>query len=148
MKKELWVVWKNPNTRQRYKIGILTKHDNNYSFRYDLEEKIKDFDYFPGFPDTNKTYNSVNLFTNILSRLPNPNRPDYEKILSNYGLNKESSYMEILEKTRGRLITDTYEFVLPFSRDSENVNEIIEKVFDDYNITIYKYKKGEYENEM
>lgn len=117
MKKELWVIWKNPNTRQRYKIGILTKHDNNYSFRYDLEEKIKDFDYFPGFPDINKTYNSVDLFTNILNRLPNPNRPDYEKILSNYELNKESSYMEILEKTRGRLITDTYEFVLPFSRD-------------------------------
>lgn len=117
MKKELWVIWKNPNTRQRYKIGILTKHDNNYSFRYDLEEKIKDFDYFPGFPDINKTYNSLDLFTNILNRLPNPNRPDYEKILNNYELNKESSDMEILEKTRGRLITDTYEFVVPFSRD-------------------------------
>lgn len=118
MKKELWLIWKNPYMRRRYIIGTLTKHENNYSFKYNLEEKIPDFDYFPGFADINKTYNNTELFTNILNRLPNPSRPDYEKILNNYGLNRNSSHMEILEKTRGRLLTDTFEFVIPFCKEN------------------------------
>lgn len=118
MKKELWLIWKNPKTRRRYLVGILTKHDNNYNFKYSKNEKIPDFDYFPGFNKIDDVYNNTELFTNILNRLPNPSRPDYEKILKSYGLNRDSSNMEILEKTRGRLLTDTFEFVTPFNEDN------------------------------
>ena len=45
MKKILWLIWKNPRTRIRYKIGTLTVHDNNYDFRYNIDEyNLKDID--------------------------------------------------------------------------------------------------------
>ena len=118
MSKEMWLIWKNPSTRRRYKIGSL-KFDNNYTFTYinpELDDaKISGFDYFPGFEDINKTYTSNRLFANIETRLPNPSRPDYLEILNLYGLDAESSALEILEATKGRLITDNYEFVPSFN---------------------------------
>lgn len=122
MKKELWLVWKEPKTRRRYVVGVLTKHDNNYNFRYKYtKNELKDinFDFFPGFDNVESIYNNNNMFDAILSRLPNKNRPDYLNILKEYGLNENSSEMEILEKTKGRLWTDTYEFVPAF--DESNV---------------------------
>lgn len=121
MNNELWLIWKQPKTRQRYKIGMLTFENNEYIFQYvnpELEDAIKDgFDYFPGFVDIHKTYKSDELFTNIETRLPNPNRPDYLEILNIYNLNINSSKWEILKSTKGRLLTDGYEFVLPFNQE-------------------------------
>lgn len=118
MKKILWLIWKNPTTRIRYKVGTLTVHMNNYDFRYNSNEcnfEEIGFDYFPGFSDVKKIYSSQTLFESILNRLPNKNRPDYNKIIESYGLNEESSDIEILEKTKGRLLTDTFEFVPEFN---------------------------------
>ena len=120
MKKTLWMIWKNPITRDRYRVGTLTIHDNNYDFRYNTNEndfKNIGFDFFPGFNDINKIYNSQTLFENILNRLPNKNRPDYLKIIEDYGLSESSTDIEILEKTRGRLLTDNFEFVPSFNYD-------------------------------
>ena len=55
------------------------------------------------------------LFDTILSRLPNKNRNDYIEILKSYGLDDNSTEMEILEKTKGRLLTDNFEFVPIFN---------------------------------
>lgn len=117
MRNELWVIWKNPKSRRRYLIGELVQEDNGYTFKYSKDE-IEGFDYFPGFANKNETYYSQELFSNILNRLPNPNRPDYEDILSSYELNKDSSKMEMLQKTKGRLLTDTFEFVEPFNENN------------------------------
>lgn len=118
MKNEMWLIWKEPIKRRRYKIGILTKKDYKYEFKYINPElndaKLVGFDYYPGFDDTNKTYENEKLFTNISNRLPNPNRPDYLEILNAYNLTKDSSELEILEATKGRLVTDNYEFVPTF----------------------------------
>lgn len=117
----LWLIWKQPLNRRRYKIGILSFVDNEYTFEYtnpELFDAQKDgFSYFPGFPDVNKVYRNIELFPNINTRLPNPKRPDYLNILKSYDLNIESSKMDILTNTRGRLITDTFEFVKPFNTD-------------------------------
>lgn len=118
MKIELWLIWKQPISRRRYTIGTLTKHNNNYTFRYtDNIEEIKKlgFDFFPGFQELDKVYNSTELFDTILSRLPNKNRNDYIEILKSYGLDENSTEMEILEKTKGRLLTDNFEFVPIFN---------------------------------
>ena len=118
MKKVFWLIWKNPTTRNRYKVGTLTIHENNFDFRYDKEEcnfKDIEFDFFPGFNDVNKIYSSKSLFENIVTRLPNKNRPDYVELIESYGLNIYSTDIDILEKTRGRLLTDTFEFVLAFN---------------------------------
>lgn len=53
------------------------------------------FDYYPGFKDIDKVYESFNLFANIDTRLPNKSRLEYLKILNFYDLDINSSKMEI-----------------------------------------------------
>lgn len=123
MKKELWLIWKDSETRRRYKIANLIYEKEQYIFKYtnpELEDAKKvGFDYFPGFENINKEYKSDELFANIATRLPNKNRPDYLEILNTYGLEKDSSKLDILVATKGRLITDNYEFVMAF--DSKKI---------------------------
>ena len=117
MKQELWLIWRQPETRRRYKIGVLT-FDKEYVFSYvnpELDEALANgFTYFPGFRDVNQKYESNELFANIKTRLPNTKRPDYLDILNTYGLDLNSSLYDILKATRGRLVTDNYEFVPAF----------------------------------
>ena len=54
------------------------------------------------------------LFINNATRLPNKGRIDYLEILNSYNLDKESSDFDILKATRGRTLTDNYEFVPAF----------------------------------
>lgn len=121
MNKEFWLIWKNPNTRRRYQIGVLAIINNEYHFKYnkqEIDEAISTgFDFFPGFVDINKEYKSNELFPNIATRLPNATRPDYIEVLMTYGLNKQSTQLEILERTKGRLLTDEYEFVPAFCKE-------------------------------
>ena len=117
---KLWLIWKDPIDRRRYKIGILERDDNYYYFKYVDPElnlaKEAGFDYYPGFEDTNKEYRNEKMFLNIENRLPNKKRPDYLEILNSYNLDIDSDSMEILKATKGRLVTDTYEFVEPFDQ--------------------------------
>lgn len=123
MKKEMWLIWKHPESRRRYKVGILSYETNKYKFKYINSElnaaREKGFGYFPGFEDIHKTYESENLFANIETRLPNVGRADYLEILNTYNLEKNSNKLEILKATKGRLLTDNYEFVPVF--DSKKV---------------------------
>lgn len=118
MKNEMWLIWKHPETRQRYKIGILIYKDSKYIFEYvnpELDDALHaGFRSFPGFENIYDKYESYELFANIETRLPNTTRPDYLEILNSYGLDKESTKFDILKATKGRLITDNYEFVPAF----------------------------------
>lgn len=119
----MWLIWKHPETRRRYKIGVLSEIESKYIFKY-VDPELNDatsagFRYFPGFEDIKKTYESEELFANIETRLPNPGRADYLEILNSYNLEKDSDKMEILKATKGRLVTDNYEFVPAF--DSKKV---------------------------
>lgn len=121
MKNEMWLIWKEPKTRQRYKVGLLIFENSKYKFKYINPEldNAKDvgFDYFPGFPNLSLLYESDELFPNIETRLPNKTRPDYLDILNSYGLDKTSTKIDILKATKGRLITDNYEFVPVFNKN-------------------------------
>lgn len=118
MKDELWLIWKDPISRRRYKVGTLIKNFNKYKFSYvnpELDDaKLVGFKYFPGFEDLTKVYESEKLFVNIATRLPNDTRPDYLEILNCYNLDTDSDNFEILKATRGRTYTDNYEFVPAF----------------------------------
>ena len=102
MKEELWLVWKQPVSRRRYKIGSLVYDGNNYTFKYtnpELNDALNDgFCFFPGFENLNEVYESGKLFANIETRLPNVARPDYLEILNKYNLEKESSKFKILNR--------------------------------------------------
>lgn len=122
MSKKLLLIWKEPKERRRYIIGLLTYENNEYIFKYINPEldsaKKAGFEYFPGFTETNKTYVSKDdMFKNISTRLPNKNRPDYLQILNLYDLDVSSNQMEILTKTKGRLLTDNFEFVPEFNKN-------------------------------
>ncbi len=118
MKNEMWLIWKQPETRRRYKIGILSFDEGMYTFEYVNPElndaKEEGFNYFPGFNDINRTYKNKKLFANIETRLPNPSRSDYLHVLNSYNLEETSSKLDILRATRGRLVTDNFEFVPSF----------------------------------
>ena len=50
MKNELWLTWKEPYSRRRYKVGVLSKEEKNYIFKYENPEldaaTEKGFKYF------------------------------------------------------------------------------------------------------
>lgn len=112
---ELMLVWKDPQTRQRFIVGELAYNGKEYSFRYvnpELEDAVRHgFQNYPAFPDVKVNYVQENLFHSIKERLPRPKRPDYLTILNRYGLDANSTEMEILAATHGRTPTDTFEFV-------------------------------------
>ena len=123
MTNKLWLIWKEPISRRRFTIGLLEKNEKGFFFSYlnpELDEARKNgFLFFPGFDDLNKKYFSSDLFVNISTRLPNRKRPDYLEILNSYDLDSTSTNFEILKATKGRLLTDNYEFVSIF-----NLNKI------------------------
>lgn len=117
---ELWLIWQNPHSRQRYHVGTLAHKENEYSFTYALNgprtlaDALAD-GYRPhlAFPDTHKTYCSRTLFAAFSRGLPDANRPDFTRILNRVGLSPDHTHMDLLRATGGRLATDTYEFVAP-----------------------------------
>lgn len=121
MNEEMWLIWKNPTSRIRYKVGKLEKNEEGYIFSY-LPDDVKiacekGFSFFPGFNDLEKIYKSKVLFANIDSRLLNEGRADYLKLLDFYNLQTNSSKMDVLKATKGRLLTDNYEFVPAFNKE-------------------------------
>lgn len=125
------LVWKDPNTRKRYKVGELEALDNRFIFKYtnpDLSDAMEiGFKNYPTFPDLGRTYTSSEMFTTIIERLPRRKRPDYKQILNRYNLKESSTDIEILTATRGRTPTDPFEFIqmlhfipgLPFEAEFE-----------------------------
>lgn len=117
----LWLIWQNNDTRQRYHIGNLIYQDGLFMFQYEfcsknrcLQEALEN-GYTPhlAFPELKMIYTSSNLFGPFARRLPSKSRPDYSKLLTKFGLNEDSTEMEFLSVTGGKLATDPYEFANP-----------------------------------
>ena len=70
----------------------------------------KGYMYHPAFPKPDKVYHSKTLFLAFDRRLPSNDRSDFKAILSDLGLDENSTKMDLLQQTRGRLATDTYSF--------------------------------------
>lgn len=117
---ELWLIWQNNETRQRYHVGNLVHEEGMYNFYYEhgkrrkLGEAIEN-GYRPhlAFPDVTKCYSSDRLFGPFARRLPDKRRPDFNELVQELGLPREHSEMDLLRATGGRLATDSYEFVHP-----------------------------------
>ncbi|WP_281758963.1 HIRAN domain-containing protein [Alicyclobacillus hesperidum] len=117
---ELWLIWQNPFSRQRYHVGTLVHDASGYYFTYrtqgqrSVQDALMD-GYQPhlSFPDLNKVYQAPNLFAAFARRLPDPRRSDFKTILSELGLPGDYTPMDLLNATGGRVATDTYEFVKP-----------------------------------
>lgn len=118
--KRLLLILNNKN-KDSHTIGELIKNEDGYLFHYvnpELDSALdKNFTTYPGFPNYNEEYKSEELFPNILGRLPNKKRDDYIEILNYYDLESNSNDFEILKQTKGRLITDNFEFVPEFDKN-------------------------------
>ena len=117
----LYLIWKDPRTRQNFAIGKLGKGDK-YFFEYfdDVGKAEKNgWVKFEVFPDE-KVYESDILFPVFASRLPDRKRRDIEKILDKYGLSTFDEF-ELLRKSEGRLPIDTYSFIDPIFPNDQTV---------------------------
>jgi hypothetical protein len=145
---KLWLVWKDPNTRQRFVVGRLW-YDFKYYFQYfqvkdqnginnfglDLAEEFG-FRKLEPFQDLH-VYSNRTLFQVFNRRLPDRTRPDFDILVKEYRLNPDCTPLELLEATGGRLATDTLEFVTPFTFEESGKFDI------DFYIAGWRYYNGE-----
>lgn len=142
---ELWLIWQNVETRQRYHVGNLIFVNGRFQFEYEkrcgrrtLNEAINN-GYKPhlSFPDINRTYTSDRLFGPFARRLPDRRRPDFEKLIQELGLPSDCTELDLLRATGGRLVTDSYEFVPPIFLENDQFD------FEFY-IAGWRYYEGEH----
>lgn len=130
MTNSLLVVWQDVISRQKYQIGTLCFNlkTKNYEFSYafDVERRGLQEALNAGFKgihefEMNKgIFCSSELFHFFNKRLPNAKRSDYDKLLEYFGLNENSTKMEFLRRTKGRVGTDSFELFSPIVKDDED----------------------------
>jgi len=133
---ELWLVWKDTDSRERFVVGLLWYGLDGYHFMYienegknNLNEALeRGFKLLPAFPDREQQYHQQELFKVFLNRLPGRKRKDTQLFLEKKGLSLDCSDYELLRETGGKLPTDALEFVEPFtfkSGDTFNIEFFI-----------------------
>lgn len=107
----LLVTWQNPNTRRYILLGRLGMNESgSYEFKYFASvEDGKDFRPIPGFRNPKETYTSTVMFPFFSGRLMGAKRPDRPEWLSNMGLDTSAAPFEILGRSFGHRVADTYE---------------------------------------
>ena len=110
----VYLVWKDSQTGNKYRIGKLYKQDNTFYFKYIVENVKKaqeqGFTLLIAFPQINVLYDNPKLFANFAARLPEPTRPEIKEILATYGMTEYDDF-ELLKRSGAKLPTDNYEFV-------------------------------------
>ena len=91
----LYLIWKHPETRRQYIVGILSKN-GVFEFEYgkDVEEARKNgFNGIAAFDEFDKKYKSEKLFPVFASRLPDKKRRGISDILKKYNLEEYDEYL-------------------------------------------------------
>ncbi len=117
----IYLVWKDPKTREQILIGQLSKN-GQYEFQYDFDIKKaidKGFKCLIAFDDIKTKYTSNRLFPTFSSRIPDRRRKDINEILDKYGLDNYDEY-ELLKKSGGILPIDDLVFIDPILEEKEN----------------------------
>ena len=110
----VYLVWKDIDTGNKYKVAELYKMGDKFYFKYILEN-VKEaqkngFRLLIAFPQINALYDNPKLFASFATRLPEPTRPEIKKILETYGMTEYDAF-ELLKRSGAKLPTDNYEFV-------------------------------------
>ena len=119
----LYLIWKHPETRKQYIVGILSKN-GLFEFEYgkEIDEARKNgFQGIAAFKDFRKKYTSEKLFPVFASRLPDKKRRGISEILKRYNLDEYDEYL-LLKNSGARLPIDTFEFIDPIFDDEETVS--------------------------
>jgi hypothetical protein len=109
--KSLLISWQNPETRAYVLLGRAVEHgDGTYTFRYfPGVDKNPNFRAIPGFRDVARTYESTVLFPFFSGRIMSHRRPDRDEWLHKLGLPADAAPFEILARSFGKRVADTYE---------------------------------------
>lgn len=119
----LYLIWKHPETRKQYIVGILSKN-GLFEFEYgkEIDEARKNgFQGIAAFEDFSKKYTNEKLFPVFASRLPDKKRRGISDILKRYNLDEYDEYL-LLKNSGARLPIDTFEFIDPIFDDEETVS--------------------------
>ena len=116
----LFLIWKDPKTKNRYTVGQLSRNGKfEFSYGYEYKEAIKaGFELLIAFPDTDKVYQNDDLFPVFASRLPDPKRKGIEEILKKYYLQNYDAF-ELLKRSGAKLPIDNLEFIDPILDNGE-----------------------------
>ena len=124
--KKLYLGWYGENRRSWYPVGQFAVSGDEYVFYY-LAGAIKarqeaGFRGVFQFPDFERTYRSRELFAFVSNRVMSPRRPDYEDHARRLGLETEGLRpFDILSRSYGRRMTDTYELYAAPERDGDTI---------------------------
>jgi hypothetical protein len=107
----LLVAWQNPDTRTYVLLGRARAYpDGVYEFTY--LPQVSDnpnFRPIPGFSDVTKVYTSKVLFPFFAGRVMSSKRPDRKEWLDKLNLPENAAPFEILRRSFGKRVADTYE---------------------------------------
>lgn len=120
----LYLIWKDPTTRQQYVIGEMSKN-GGYAFKYsnDINEAIvAGFKPLVSFSNLTKTYQNETLFSVFSSRLPDMKRKDITAILKKYDLPVYDDY-QLLKRSGAKLPIDDLEFIDPILEDESPIDK-------------------------
>ena len=107
------VLWQHPETRTFHQIGLLSRSAHGYSFAYGpAVESIPGFAPLANFPNTARTYDSVDLFPVFANRVMTTRRDGYAQYVAALGLGPTPEPFEVLARTLGTRATDRIQ-VLP-----------------------------------
>ncbi len=123
-KRRLFLIWQNPETRQFVRVGILIELlDGRYAFEYTSGARAEGFHPLVQFPDVSKTYVSDALPAFFVNRLMSKRRASYPAYLTAIGLDDPEldTPMELLARTGGPRVTDTFHLVDDLSSDQNGV---------------------------
>jgi hypothetical protein len=113
--RRLDVLWRRPGHR-RYPVGILSlEDDGTFAFEYSPVEELREaeaagFQGIAGLPNARgASIRSPHLFATFAQRIPSPKRPDFLRLMSEWGVEDASDKFQILARSGGLLLTDHLE---------------------------------------
>ena len=111
---EFLVLRQGQHTRAYRWLGLLSRHDGEFHFRYTAGAAADpELRPLPGFPDPDKEYRSNGLFATFANRVMTPRRDSYQSFLDMIGLSGDvADPFEVLARTWGTRATDLIQ-VLP-----------------------------------
>ena len=123
----LILMWKHPETKKNYVVGVLSKLSKRYRFTY-LKNEVNTaiqagFDLLVGFPDFEKKYYSNKLFPLFERRIPPKSRKLFQDVIKKYEFDINSDVMwQFLKISQGRTGTDTFSLVQPLKIIDKKLN--------------------------
>lgn len=123
-KRRLFLIWQNPDTRKFIRVGVLSELiDGRFVFEYTDGANADGFHPLVQFPDVSKTYVSDALPAFFVNRLMSRKRPSYPAYLSAIGIDSPELDipMELLARTGGPRVTDTFHLVPDLASDDEGL---------------------------